>query len=235
MEPDKIRKHILQTYVSLRYGLAFIAFTFPIVLYLRGKSLDIGLQDSLSAYYHAGGEHHDLRNLFVGFLFAIGAGLHLYKGYSERENLALNIAGLSAVGVAFFPMKWEKTGSIPFPGIEWSIGKLDLSVHGFFAVLMFLCVAYVCIKCSEMTIGLMSKPERMKRYRMMYRGLGVGMLGLPVVAVIMTILVGKGSKWIFVVEAAAIYAFCMFWLVKSREIKDTEKLAASGNLELSRK
>jgi hypothetical protein len=43
-----------------------------------------------------------MRSYFVGFLFAIGAMLFCYKGYTSEENWALNFAGAMAWGVALF-------------------------------------------------------------------------------------------------------------------------------------
>ena len=59
------------------------------------------LAGSMSEYYWAAaGDVVPARNVFVGGLFAVSACLWLYKGFSPRENVALNLAGLFAVGVA---------------------------------------------------------------------------------------------------------------------------------------
>ncbi len=48
-----------------------------------------------------------MRSWFVGILFVLGIFLYLYKGFSTLENCLLNIAGLSALGVALFPTGWN--------------------------------------------------------------------------------------------------------------------------------
>ncbi len=51
-------------------------------------------------------EAGSMRSYFVGFLFAVGAILFANKGYSRREDIFLNIAGVSALMIALFPMPW---------------------------------------------------------------------------------------------------------------------------------
>jgi len=58
-------------------------------------------QTSISAYYWTLDPE---RNAFVGVLCAVGVFLLLYKGYSWFEDRVLDLAGVSAVGIAFFPM-----------------------------------------------------------------------------------------------------------------------------------
>jgi hypothetical protein len=45
-----------------------------------------------------------MRSWFVGALFVVGAFLIFYKGFTVPEDVSLNIAGFSALGVAIFPM-----------------------------------------------------------------------------------------------------------------------------------
>jgi hypothetical protein len=48
-----LARHMLSTYVNLRVGLAFIALSWPFILWIGGNAHGIPLQDSLSDYYHA--------------------------------------------------------------------------------------------------------------------------------------------------------------------------------------
>jgi hypothetical protein len=52
-------------------------------------------------------ESGTMRNWFVGLLFATGALLYVNQGHSRKEDWALNLAGLLAVGIAVFPMPWD--------------------------------------------------------------------------------------------------------------------------------
>ena len=57
--------------------------------------------DSISASYWAEGDWS--RNIFVGFLFAIGAFLLSYNGYGDDQRRLSKVAAFAAVAVAMFP------------------------------------------------------------------------------------------------------------------------------------
>ena len=79
--------------------MGIIGIFLPLLLWLVAYVISSqGLLPSMSAYYHSVS-----RDVFVGALFAIGAAAFLYKGYSYKENIAMNLAGIFAVGVAVFP------------------------------------------------------------------------------------------------------------------------------------
>src|SRR5215213_1970839 len=111
---DELQQHMLGTYGSLRVGLAVIAISLPIVVVLSGKVLHhVWIEPSLSAYYHVPSVTSFLttRDLFVGGLFAAAACLYLYKGFSDKENVALNLAGIFAALVAVLPTAAPKSAS----------------------------------------------------------------------------------------------------------------------------
>src|SRR6185436_4551827 len=121
MKTKNLSNQAAATYRMLRYGLAGIAFAFPIVLWIGGYlRAELPLAGSMSAYYHDGAGV--MRNEFVGILFAVGALLFAYQGYSEFEDWALNFAGIFALGIAVFPMKWPESTDSSF------------SLHGAFAI-----------------------------------------------------------------------------------------------------
>ena len=102
MPSVKIDRHIFQSYTILRFGIAGLAFSFPILLGVLGWIYGVeGLGNSWSAYYH----HSPVtRDVFVGVLWAVGIFFILYKGYSKWENVGLYIGGFFAICVAMFPM-----------------------------------------------------------------------------------------------------------------------------------
>lgn len=216
-----VRDHVLATYVNLRRGMAIIAALLPFVLALGGLVIfRLPIQQSMSAYYHAGGGV--MRDAFVGSLIGVGAFLLLYKGYTAREDWALNIAGVLLILTALFPMNW--------PSGEAG-GK---SPHGAFAVLFFLAIAYVCLFCAN-TIDLVAPDAQRLPYRLVYRILGVLMIGLPLVAVALSYLLRPHSAeryTILLVEAAGIWVFGSYWLVKTLEVKQScaDTLAVDGLL-----
>lgn len=214
--------HISATYRALRIGIAVTAFAFPILLAVGGYLLaGLALEGSMSAYYHAG--NSVMRNVFVGILFAVGMILFLYQGFTRLEDWALNLAGVFALGVALFPTAWPAgSGGSPF------------STHGISAVLFFLCIAYVCIFRASDTLSLVKDPKKRERYRALYKIIGIAMIASPVIAFVLISLLKLNKSIIFFVEAAGVYVFSWYWLLKSREIAQTnaDRKAARGKLHV---
>ena len=224
MNYKDLQKNITAAYLSLRVGIAVMAITLPFVLWIGGHILGHqALQGSMSAYYHCGGGA--MRDIFVGFLFAIGAFLYLYKGYTELENYALNFAGVFVIGVALVPMEWD-CGSACH----------RLTFHGMFAVLFFLSIAYVCIFRASDTLSLIPDEKAKTRYRRIYKIFGLAMIVLPAIAVVLSSVLehdSKQPKGTFFVEAAGVLVFGLYWIVKSFEIArtDAEQFAIKGKLK----
>lgn len=218
MDNKTLQANILATYNSLRYGMFFIAAFTPIVIVVWGYIFDIEWQNSISAYYFAPladditkYSSYPGRVLFVGILFALGSFLYLYKGFSKREDVALNFAGLFALGVALCPM-YAQAGYIPFSNI----------LHIIFAVLLFLSMAYTAIFCHDETVRWITDPSRRARYRAAYHVIGWFMALFPVIGLILAYFFGAVQRNVFWIEAAGIWAFAAYWLTKSRELKESE-------------
>src|SRR6185436_10938812 len=97
--PVTLSDHMTQTYVNLRVGIGVTGAALPLLLWIGGRLSGLpGLLQTMSDYYYSG-----MRDIFVGALVFTGVGLYLYKGFSTKENWALNLAGFLAVGVAMFP------------------------------------------------------------------------------------------------------------------------------------
>ncbi len=202
-----ISEHMKATYRALRLGVAVLGILLPWLLWIAGRVAGAPLQPSMSDYYDAG-----MRDEFVAVLCAVAFLLVSYKGYTSLENWALNLGGAFLVGVALVPT-----------GRSW--------LHGTFAVLFFVCIAYVCLFRASDTIGLIHDPERRRRFTRTYQLLGVGMILSPVGAVILTFVLHPTSLTFFV-EALGVSAFAAYWLVKGRELAETdaEALARHGGL-----
>jgi len=236
-EPIDLSEHMLATYQTLRVVLVIIALAFPWVLWIGGRFVfdHIPLQPSMSDYYHASSDSiakrnpekpdaaHSgrgvMRNWFVGVLFAIAGLLAVYKGFRPAEDLALNLASLFAVLTALVPNTWEGDGP------PW---------HGIFAVIFFLCIAYVFIFTASATLSLV-KEDRRKRLRRVYKMLGWAMVASPLIAAVLSFFPGFSGRYVFVAEASGVYAFAFYWLVKTLEIRQTnaDRRAASGELQLA--
>src|SRR5262249_16287274 len=155
VDNETLQQHILSTYNSLRFGMFIIAAATPVAVVLWGEIFGVDWQNSISAYYFAptGSElkysPYPGRVLFVWVLFALGSFLYLYKGFSRGEDVALNLAGACALGVAVCPM-YAQTGYIPFSNV----------LHYTFATLLFICMAYTAIFCHDGTLRWLADPDR---------------------------------------------------------------------------
>lgn len=216
LDPAVLHHHMFTTYFNLRVWTGIVALLFPLVLWWGGRLVPeppIELQGSMSAYYHTA-----MQPVFVGALLFIGAILLIYKGYSDAEDRALNLAGLFAFGVAAFPTL-PPTGDQAF--------KAPVA-HGTSAILFFLCIAYVCIWRSRDTVDFIRDPDVRRRYQRTYRTLGALMIALPIAAALLLNLLGRSTAT-FWVELAAVWVFGAYWLVKSFELR--RKGAAAQVLE----
>ena len=203
--------HLEKSYVIQRGGMAILGGAFPFVFLVSSLILErTAFQTSISAYYHTLDPE---RNIFVGVLFAIAVFLILYKGYSRLEDYLLDIAGVSALGVAMFPM--ENTGDV---------STSSVSVHGVFTVVFFTCIFAVCIFMSETTLKELQDEDRKRIFRRLYRRCAGVMIGALLLAVICRFLSAdlihalRLNSVTFWFEAVVVWAFSAFWFIKTREI-----------------
>ena len=221
---EQIRTHVYATYFTLRWGVAALALIFPWVLVLGGTLYaNVPWQDSLSAYYHApiGISNGTMRDWFVGFLFALGALMYLYKGFKPLENWLLNIASILTLGVAIFPMEWPPSSS---EGV--------FSLHGFCAIGAFVCLALVSWISPKFSLKLMPPGPKRTRYVWAYVTIGIFMLLFPGIAWLLTNIMGDPGKFIFTAEVLGLLGFTGYWVTKSLEMWDTkgELKAIRGNV-----
>ena len=154
-----------------------------------------------------------MRDLFVGLLCAIGAFLFFYRGHSLHEDIALNIAGISAVLVALFPMDWP-------PGATTET-TVTAKLHSGAATLFFVMIAYVCVFRARDTLCIVEDECRRRAFERVYLGFGLLMLATPAVVALLTAastVAGTGYKTL-IVETGGVFVFAAFWLVKSFEIR----------------
>jgi hypothetical protein len=159
--------------------------------------------ESISASYHEGGWSRDI---FVGFLFAIGAFLVAYNGVDSKEFILAKVAAMAAMGVAMFPCRCEDHEEIlPY-------------VHIVSAAVMFLVLAGFC--------WVFYNRARAKRRRQAdWRSYAYATCGLVILAAVGILVfdgVTKGSisssveRLTFYGERASLIAFGISWLVASR-------------------
>jgi hypothetical protein len=226
------QKHIASTYFCLRLGMFLLAFLTPFIIVGWGLYWGGTWLSSISAYYF-GFEPatttqwvystYPTRVFFVGILFALGFSLWAYKGFTRRENILLNIAGLCAVLVAIFPM-WPESHYIAF----------SRTVHFTSAVILFVCMALVANLCSTATLQAIEDKRIRANYLLTYHVIGGLMWLFPVIGILGALFLDALDNRIFWIEVAGIWIFAAFWGLKTYELRSMEvdMKAVKGELSL---
>ena len=233
-------QHFSDTYLSIRLGLAVLAFAFPVLLWAWGRFVHgLPLQPSMSSYFWAADATQcasfPMRTIFVGVLIAIGACLYLYKGLTVLENLLLNGAAICAAVVALVP---ERLGhDDPYPRVvqlfaqcpavrEWAVEQQPglpyhyMAAAGLF-VLLFI-VAWSCA-CKSLEYLPPDTPLSEGQFRSLYRGIA---LSMPIAGAIgglaIYLLRDQQTPAVFILEMAEIWVFAAYWALKSFEMSLTK-------------
>lgn len=107
---DDQEENVRQTYYGLRLAMVVLTIMLYLAIFLLYLT-DRCWQPSISEYYFS-----PVRPVLIAALTAIGAGLIIHRGNDELENTLLDVAGFSAVVVAFVPT------SPPDPGVGCNTG-----------------------------------------------------------------------------------------------------------------
>lgn len=207
--------NLLISYLALRKAIGVIGIALPFALavgVMVASGFGLAAPDiemSISAYYHT-----VMRDVLVGSMCAIGVFLMSYRGY-DRDHIAGILGGLFAVGVALCP-----TSRYADPvGCEHVLSVL----HAVFAGLLFATLAYFSLVLFTKTSGDAAPTARKRHRNIVYRVCGI-------VIVLCILLVGLVSLLfsdvpsvlahhpVFWLEAIAIVAFGVSWLVKGEAI-----------------
>ena len=109
---SELQEHMLGTYGALRVMLTVIGIALPVVVVVSGwfQRGEYWIGTSISEYYHlpATIPFFTAQDFFVGGLLAAAVCLYSYKGFSTKENVALNLAGVFAFFVAVLPISRER-------------------------------------------------------------------------------------------------------------------------------
>ena len=209
---------LVLSYLELRAIVGVIGLALPFVLWIGGHHAGTWLPNpSLSSYYYTG-----MRNWFDASLCVIGAFLGACKGYDLRDEVAGYIAGISAIGVAFFPTSCgcDTTNLVGY-------------VHYIFAAILFATLAYFCIfQFTQSTDPAGMTPRKLTR-NSVYRVCGgiivaciLAMLALKIPAI--DAMLDPCSRLTFCLESTAILAFGFAWITKGEAIlKDKPRDAAN--------
>jgi hypothetical protein len=205
--PDTQRSLVL-SYLGLRKGIGIIGMLLPFVLVI-GKWMLQGpeLLDTVSASYYT-----VMRDVFVGSLCAIAVFLISYR-YARQDDIAGDVAGISAIGVALFPAAPANP-----TGQQMAIGV----VHTVSAAVFYLTLAYFALVLFRKTDPTKPPTRRKLQRNRVYLACGIGIL--LCLALIVTVSFLPGTEWLkqhhiyFWLEALAVEFFGVAWFVKGETI-----------------
>jgi len=221
---DKYSFHIY-SYVSLRKAVGWIGILLPFVLALIPLLIfkSGGIESSISHYYYT-----TMRDVFVGALCAVALFMFFYCGYDRRDDWAGNLAGIFAIGVAWFPA--TESGPIDTIGI----------IHFTSATLFFLTLAafslilFTKTKKNEDGMDEDLRTDQKKIRNVIYIVCGVIMIACLAAIAIYEIFIKDGyeiQSFVFWAESIALIAFGFSWLTKGKTIFPDEGTANTSETE----
>lgn len=215
-EYDESRKVI--SFNALRRNIGILGMALPFLLIISSAVFYncCVVQISISQYYHSG-----MRDLFVGILAFVAMFLFSYRGYNILDRISGIIAGVGALGVAFFP---PIITEIPGGCLNECVKSNDWKtiVHLTSASLFFVTLALTSIFLFTRTSneeGYIITKEKIIRNQI-YRISGITILiSLALIILYKLLLIHKypvidSLKPMFWLETIALIAFGISWLVK---------------------
>lgn len=212
---DPRHKNDVISYLTLRQAIGWIGLLMPFVVRFGAGLLDgIHTNDSISAYYYT-----CMRDVFVATLVLIGSLMACYRSEDWYENVVTVIAGLSAIGMALFPMPPDFSIQIltRYPKLAANarccLNTCQFDYHSIFSVIFFAAIFYqVFFQFSGPPNAGKSdqKKSRNKVYKI------CGFLMFVAFAAIGIIKVQNNGGSIFWPETLAVVSFGVAWLVKGR-------------------
>ncbi len=215
-EYDETRKMI--SYKAMRRNIGILGIALPFLLIIGSAVFYncCSIQVSISQYYHSG-----MRDLFVGILAFVAIFLFSYRGYNNLDRISGIIAGLGALGVAFFPsLMFQLSGDCLNKCVVSNDWKTI--VHLISAFVFFITIALISIFLFTRTSnkeGYIITREKIIRNKV-YRICGIIILvSLALIILYKILLMHKypvidNLRPIFWLETIALIAFGISWLVK---------------------
>jgi hypothetical protein len=198
----------VHSYLFLRRAIGIIGLGLPVVLIVGTLLVDHRLLDSISSSYYA-----TLRGVFVGSMCAVGVFLLSYHGYSRMDDVAGDIAGCAAIGLALCP-------TTPDNGPVSSTQNLFGTLHTVFAAIFFLTLVVFCCYFFIQQDNPVKTRRKVARNGIYYVCGGIIFACLLLIWITKSFLAGQTSWWhpMLWFEAVAIFAFGIAWLVKGHTL-----------------
>jgi hypothetical protein len=218
MLPSRNQKIII-SYLTMRRLIGIVGIALPIIV-VSGGFIQNGfvILDSISYYYYT-----NMRDFFIGLIFAISLFLISYTGYEKIDNIVSNLSGLCALGVIAFPVSMY-CGKSHRVGIFLIDDTLSGYIHLVFSALFFLLLAFNSIFLfTKHGSRRITKEKRHRNF--IYRLCGIIMILSMLCIITFTTCLKKTFIWkvhpVLILESIALLAFGISWLVKGHTlIKD---------------
>lgn len=196
----------LMNYMRLRRLVGWLGLLLPLVLIGGGLFIDMAFRPTLSSYYHG-----ELRDIFVGTLFAIGTFLITYR-YERADDVVTTVAGVAAYAVALFPTSEDHC--LDF----WNAGA-SAQIHVIAAALFLGALGVMSLFLFTRSAGAKTPMKRRRNAVYIAAGLTI-FICLGIIAYEFT-MVGQcppedtADRFVILAaEAVAVIAFGLSWLVK---------------------
>ena len=201
-DPDSL----VISYLTLRKMIGLLAVSLVPVMVLGSFIFDHThyIQISVSAYYHT-----SMRDALTGIVCGISLFLLSYNGYTWHDAIFSTLAGIFALGIAFFPTSASSNK-----------GDIISTLHYLTSGVFFGILAYMSVFLFTKSSGIIT-PEKRKRNRV-YRICGIIMaasvIGIPIDSIpAVHDLIGF-LKPTIILETIALVSFGISWLTKGEFI-----------------
>lgn len=208
ISPEDAKDYVI-SYHALLIAVGILGILFPIILVFGDMILDkqYHLLNSISSYYHT-----RMGNGFVGILCAVALFMFSYLGHDKRDNIAGHLAGIFALGIAFFP---NNTCD------PWTIKNI---IHLSSAFLFFSTLIYfsLCLFTQSKEKKPYSKPKANRNRVFIICG-WIMILCIVLIALYMAWLIDvfpclENIEPVFWLESIALLAFGISWITKGQLI-----------------
>ena len=216
------RQSLIVSYLTMRRLIGVIGIALPIIMVLGGFIQNgFVILDSISNYYYT-----NMRDFFVGMIFAISLFLISYTGYEKIDNIVGNISGIFALGIIMFPAS-KYIGRDVNVGIFLVNDTVSGYIHLVFSALFFILLAFNSIflftKHGPGPITIQ------KRHRnIIYQVCGIVMIFSMLCIITYTSFFKNTIAWkahpVLILESIALLAFGISWLVKGHTLLKDKKV-----------
>lgn len=223
---------------ALRRAVGYVALILPLILgfghFLHSNTF---MQPSLSHFYYV----PVLGDIMVGSLCAVGGFLIHYQGYEKTDSRLTTAAGISVIGVALIStdndpgifakgytraiidVQSPETSSLTYAEIVFELTWWMPLLHVLCALIFFACLAWMSFFEFTKTAPNTPMSAEKRRRNRVYRATGWIIVVMMVLIMARMELFESWKPWdryamTFMLEAVAIFAFGISWLIKGEAL-----------------